>query len=263
MKNKFFFWTLFVFISACGSGPVKHSPLEPATTVQGLGIQYGKPACFFSYVMDEAKYDLVTYQDSPSVVVFENGVLYTVIPSESKPLSEFDRILIKSMEKEDLPLENGLEGIHAWVKGNKEKNAQPIKLDGHSMNALDSAGATAVMAAGLPIWFPFAVVGGMEHILTRQDREKAMGVNQSLLESSMAYEAFLSKLSNPDMEVAKKSYGVKMFILDKSFFSSGSFIYMAGYENSAIRWVSFNHFHMKTKIFEYHTKTTTQLLETE
>ncbi|MBU4002709.1 MAG: hypothetical protein KKB94_10365 [Proteobacteria bacterium] len=246
--------TLVLLLAACGSGQVKHPPLESLSTVQNVAKNYGPPSCFFSYVADAAKYDLISFKDSPSVVVFENGALYTIMPSVSKPLSEFDQILKMSMEKEELPMENGLGVIHAWIKENRVKSDKPLKLDDFSMNALDNAGAAAVMAVGLPVWFPFAAVGGLDHVLSRKEQDKALQVNQSLMETGRSYETFLSLLSDPDLTLSKPSYSVKMFILDKSFFSQGQFIYIVGSREGKVQWVSYNDGQIKTKTFQYNKK---------
>jgi hypothetical protein len=116
-----FLMTGVLFLNACVSGQIQQpSPLHITSPLSDVVKIGGDPSCSFSYLMDEKKYDLISFANSPSLVVFENGRLYAVIPQTEK--KELEPLFTEGMKQEELPLEKSLDSIHSWVKEKKELN---------------------------------------------------------------------------------------------------------------------------------------------
>ena len=117
-----------MILQACASLPDDQGnqfKVKSGTTVLDIENKFGESSCHFSYFMDGKKYDFVEFAQSPSLAVFEDNRLYTVILRGQR--SNLDKLFIESMGKDDLPLEKGLCPIHSWVREYRDMTG--IRLD--------------------------------------------------------------------------------------------------------------------------------------
>jgi hypothetical protein len=241
-----------ILFNACSAGQVKPGALGKESTFREITRNYGDSFCMFSFVMNDVKYDLVTFKDSPSLVVLENSVLYAVLPNTSSPTTQWQACLKKALEKEEFPFgEQGLKTIYDWVKENREKYGIPSTLDGHTSGALDEIGATAIVAATWFIWVPLFLTDATDRMISKKDREKFALINEGLLESSKDYESFGIKLPKPEIALLDKMRSIRAFPLGKSW----RFVYIIGFTGDKMEWVSCNNPQVLAKTIDLQKKT--------
>lgn len=236
-----------LILNACASRQIQQpsslSLASPLAEVVKIG---GEPSCFFSYLMDGKKYDLISFTNSPSLGVFEEGRLYAVIPKTEK--AHFDQILAEGMKQEELPLEKSLDSIHWWVK---DLNHKQCELESYSSSLAETAGSAVVFAAGLPIFFPFLITGAMDHAVTTKSRTLAQRLNESLANSDSSFSGFLSQLPKPSSQISNESYCVSFYDPIKSFWAPGDYYYIVGSSEGKVTWVAYNSFQILQKLVAY------------
>ena len=246
-----FLMTGVLILNACASRQVQQPPLlhltSPLSDVAKIG---GDMSCSFSYLMEGKKYDLISFANTPSFVVFEDGGLYAVIPKTEKAL--LDQLFADGMKQEELPLEKSLDSIHSWVKEKRELNHNRCDLESYSSSFADTAGASVIMAAGLPILFPFIAVGAMGDALTTKQQALAQMLNESLANSDTSFGGFISQLPKPSSQISKGSYSVSFYNPVQSFWIHPSeYVYIVGSCDGKVTWVAFNSFQILHKFVAY------------
>jgi hypothetical protein len=207
-------------------------------------------SCSFSYLMEGKKYDLISFANSPSLVVFEDGGLYAVISKTEK--AHLDLLFAEGMKQEELPLEKSLDSIHSWVKGKGDLNHNQCVLEGYSSSLAESAAASVVFVAGSPILLPFVVVGAMGDTLTTKQRALGQILNESLANSDASFRGFLSQLPEPSSQISKGSYSVSFYNPVQSFWVHPSeYVYIVGSCDGKVTWVAFNSFQILHKFVAY------------
>jgi hypothetical protein len=246
-----FLMTGVLFLNACASRQVQQPPLlhlaSPLSDVAKIG---GDMSCSFSYLMEGKKYDLISFAKSSSLVVFEDGGLYAVISKTEK--FHLEQVVAEGMKQEELPLEKSLNSIHLWVKEKKELNHNRCDLESFSSSVAETAGASVVFAAGLPILFPFIAVGAMGDALTTKQQALAKTLNDSLANSDASFSGFLSQFPKPSSQISKGSYSVSFYNPVQSFWIHPSeYVYIVGSCDGKVTWVAFNSFQILQKFVAY------------
>jgi hypothetical protein len=245
-----FLITGILFLNACASRQIQQpSPPHLASPLSDVAKTGGDMSCSFSYLMEGKKYDFISFEKSPSMVVFEDGGLYAVIPKTEK--AHLDQLLAEGMKQEELPLEKSLDSIHSWVKEKKELNHNRCELENYSSSFADTAGASVIMAAGLPILFPFIAVGAMGDALTTKQRALAQMLNDSLANSDTSFSGFISQLPKPSSQISKGSYWVSFYDPIKSFWTQGDYYYIVGSCDGKVTWIAYNSFQILQKFVTY------------
>ncbi|HJX30915.1 MAG TPA: hypothetical protein VJ624_03575, partial [Thermodesulfobacteriota bacterium] len=246
-----FLMTGVLILNACASRQIQQPPLlHLASPLSDVAKTGGDMSCSFSYLMEGKKYDLISFANSPSLVVFEDGGLYAVIPKTEKVL--LDQLFTEGMRQEELPLEKCLDSIHSWVKKKKDLNHNRCELENYSSSFAETAGASVIMAAGLPILFPFIAVGAMGDALTTKQQALAKTLNDSLANSDASFSGFLSQLPKPSSQISKGSYSVSFYNPVQSFWTHPSeYVYIVGSCDGKVTWVAFNSFQILQKFVAY------------
>ena len=244
-----FLMTGILILNACASQQIQQPPLlhlaSPLSDVAKTGRDR---SCSFSYFMERKKYDFISFEKSPSMVVFEDGGLYAVIPKTEK--AHLDQLLAEGMKQEELPLEKSLDSIHSWIKEKKELNHNRCELENYLSSFAETAGSSVVFVAGLPILFPFLAVGAMGDALTTKQQALAQTLNDSLANSDISFSGFISQLPKPSSQISKGSYCVSFYDPIKSFWTQGDY-YIVGSCDGKVTWVAYNAFQILQKLVAY------------
>jgi hypothetical protein len=248
MKRKLMFlMTGILFLNACASRQIQQPSSPPlASSLSEVVKIGGDPSCFFSFLMDGKKYDLISFANSPSLGVFEDGRLYAVIPKTEK--AHLDQLLAGGMKQEKLPLEKCLNSIHSWVK---DLNHNQRELEKYSFSLPETSGSAVVLAAGLPILFPFAVAGAMDYAVKTKTRTLAQKLNESLANSDSSFGGFISQLPKPSSQISNESYCVGFYDPIKSFWAQGEYYYIVGSSDGKVTWVAYNSSQILQKFVAY------------
>lgn len=246
-----FLMTGVLILNACASGRIQQPPLlHIASTLSDVVKIGGDPSCSFSYLMDGKKYDLISFARSPSLVVFENGGLYAVIPKTEK--AHLEQLFAEGMKQEKLPLEKSLDSVHSWIKEKRELNHNRCELENYSSSLAESAAASVVFVAGSPILLPFVVVGAMGDTLTTKQQAFAQTLNESLANSDSSFSGFILQLPKPSSQISKGSYSVCFYNPVQSFWlPPGDYVYIVGSCDGKVLWVAYNSFQILQKFVAY------------
>jgi hypothetical protein len=248
-----------MILQACASLPDDQGnqfKVKSGTTVLDIENKFGESSCHFSYFMDGKKYDFVEFAQSPSLAVFEDNRLYTVILRGQR--SNLDKLFIESMGKDDLPLEKGLCPIHSWVREYRDMTGIRLDLEeGDDLLAEAQkepvlfAALIVVGTATLPIWGSFVIVGEMARALSKKEYRMSRSVNESLIRSDSSYSDFTSWLSQPDISLKNELYSVRLYTVAKSFFTPHDFIYTVGFVDGKVVWVAYNSWTIQHDLISY------------
>ena len=190
--------------------------------------------------MSGRKYDLVTLDDSPNPVVFENSRLLAVLPPDG--LSGWERLVEEHLKTVELPFENGIGPFHSWLiaQGRARREAPTPPEPITAGDVAEGAVAAVILAPIAPILLAGGVVGASEHAMTGGDRRKAQAVNEALLASSGSYRSFLGQFDRSDFHTAKESYEIREYLATRgAFFTGRDYFYEVGFRDGKPVWVTY------------------------
>lgn len=229
-----------ILLENCAS-PEAHSQitLKKGVSWQQVVKVSGKPTVNFSYVVDGKKYDLVSFEESPNPIVFENTRLFKVLPPDAA--TEFDRKIAEHVKTVDLPFENGVGAIHAWILDKNHEFSKPAKQDPITAGDIAEAATTGVILAPIaPILLAGGVCSVAQNAMTGGERTRAQQVNESLLSSGPTYETFLKQFDHFDFHTANRTYQIREYLAtDGAFFTGRDFFYEVGFRNDKPFWVAY------------------------
>lgn len=244
---------VLLMINGCSTGQVQPlASLQAGAPVSEVEKAGGAASCSLSYITDGNKYDIVSFENSPSLAVFESGGLYAVVPSAAR--TQLDRLLLEILKNEQLPFETGLEPVHSWIKEYKDMNDNGLLLEAHpSMNFAEASLLAVIAIPTAPLWVPFAATSLVDSAFTSEERAKAISLNKSLLKSNNSFEDFLTQLPVPDLRQSKGSYTVSEYIMFKTFSAPHDYIYTVGDFDGKHLWVTYNNWNIQKKLVDYMT----------
>ena len=245
-----------VLLGGCASPQVTQPvTLPPGTRLHDVAKAAGQATGAFSYLKNGRKYDLVNFANGSSTAVFEDSRLVALASREA--MTDWDKRVAQCLQRGDLPFENGMEPLHAWVLEQRKSHQQHDKS--RAGNGSSTAGSIAEGAAAVVILSPLApfflagaVCGGTEYAMTGKDRRQARVVNDALLGSGVSYNTFLAQLPKPDLQVSNGPCQVREYRATKgSFFTWNDYVYDVGFTNGKVLWVAHNSPAISQQAYKY------------
>lgn len=197
----------------------------------------GNPTVKFSYVAAGRKYDLVSLENSPNPVVFQNSRLFKVLPPDA--ITEFDRKIAEHLKTVELPFENGVGAFHSWILAKGSERPKTVKQDPVTAGDIAEAATAGVILSPIaPILLAGGACSAAEYAMTGGERTKARLVNEALLSSGPSYGTFLNQFGKFDFHTAKGPYQIREYLATGgAFFTGRDFFYEVGFRNGKPVWV--------------------------
>jgi hypothetical protein len=149
--------------------------------------------------------------------------------------------MIEHLKTVELPLENGVAGIHSWILSRCGRVPKPAEPSASTAGDVGEAAAAAVILAPIsPILLAGGVCAVAEHAMTGKDRARAEAANEALLAAGPSYGTYLGRFGRYDFHTEKGSYQIREYLATQgAFFTGGDFFYDVGFRNGIPVWVTY------------------------
>ncbi|HEX5791198.1 MAG TPA: hypothetical protein VFY13_08585 [Luteolibacter sp.] len=229
---------VLLLLGACASqSPEVRASLRPGMAARDVGQIAGPLTVRFSYLAGGRKYDLMTTEQVDGPLLFESARLCAVLPDDTMP--KFEQKLVDDLKRVELPFENGVGGMHAWLAARaKAPTASP-------QSAVDNeVGEIAVSAIALapiaPILLAASVCSVSSDAMSGSERKRGQAVNDALLADGPGYRDFLTRFRRISLQVDQGSYQIRdYYATEGAFFTGLDYYYDVGLRDGKVLWVAY------------------------